>query len=471
MAKNLWQRDGFLLAEQLRAGAVSAVEVVEHYLDRIEHFNDRLNAVICLNAGAREDAQASARRYRDGTPLSAIDGVPVLIKDNLVVGGMTTTWGSKLYENNRADTDEIPVAKLRQAGAILVGKTNVPEFTVEGFTDNPLFGVTANPWDLTTTPGGSSGGSAAAVAMGLAPLSIGTDGGGSVRRPAAYNNLVGMKTTLGRIPRGGGLPQLLLDMEVIGPLTRSVRDQALLFDILAQSDRRDHRSRPFSAARSLDLLFDPPKPLHIIAVEQFGAAPLDPDIRSSFRQMVELMGTLGHRIQSGELPLSIDAINESWPAIANISLGLLLKRQPKMRDLASAKYVGWADQPYGASHLLAITEIISELRNQAAAVFGSVDIIMTPACAAMPWPTSIDFPPTIDGQPVGPRGSAVYTGWVNATGHPAITVPGQRSPTGMPIGIQFVGDFGQDELLLRLAQQIEHHQSWLADWPTLAYTH
>ena len=425
--------------------------------------------VVCWNDQALSDARASAERLAAGKSKSLIDGLPILIKDNLVVRGMPATWGSRLYESRLRESDEIPVEKLRNAGAVIVGKTNVPEFTVEGYTDNKLFGVTPNPWDLAVTPGGSSGGSVAAVTAGMIPMSIGTDGGGSVRRPAAYTNLVGLKTTIGRIPRGGGLPQLLLDMEVVGPITRSVRDHALLFDIMAQPDARDHRSLRFASANSLSELSAAPAGLRILAVERFGDAPLDPPISASFSQMVGLMTSMGHRVETGPLPFDIEALNEHWASIGCIGLGLLLESEPEMRELASRKYVQWAETPYSAAHLLGVTEIISDLRNQAALVFEKIDIIMTPTCAAMPWSTKIPFPPEIDNQPVGPRGSAIYTGWVNACGHPAISIPGAMGGQSMPIGIQFVGNFGRDELLLRLAQQIENEQSWLDQWPEIAF--
>jgi aspartyl-tRNA(Asn)/glutamyl-tRNA(Gln) amidotransferase subunit A len=469
MSDELWKKDAFALSELLSVGQITPIGILQIYLDRIAGLNKKFNAVVCLNDDAMDDAQQSAKRHRMGEARSPIDGIPMLIKDNLIVGGMPATWGSRLYEDRECIVDEIPVEKLRQAGAIIVGKTNVPEFTVEGYTDNNLFGVTPNPWNLSVTPGGSSGGSVAAVSAGLIPMSIGTDGGGSIRRPAAYTNLVGLKPSIGRIPRGGGLPQLLLDMEVVGPITRSVRDCAMLFDILAQPDLRDHRSLRFSGANSMDVLSSAPQQLNILAVERFGDAPIDPHISVSFQKMVTLMSDLGHRVETGQLPFDIQPVNEIWASIANISLGLLLKREPNMRELASKKYVEWGEVSYDATHLLKITEIISELRNQAARSFDKIDIIMTPSCAAMPWSTKIPFPSEIDNQSVGPRGSAIYTGWVNACGHPAINLPGELSPRSMPIGIQFVGNYGQDELLLRLAQQIELQHSNLDQWPTIAY--
>lgn len=464
----LWKCDAFALAERLERGQLTAVDVLEHFLERIEALNPVLNAVVCTSDGAEADARASDSRRKAGKSLGPLDGIPILIKDNLVVRGMPATWGSRLFEGRVATHDELPVEKIRAAGIVIVGKTNVPEFTIEGFTDNDLFGLTRNPWDRSLTPGGSSGGSVAAVSAGMAPMSIGTDGGGSIRRPAAYTNLVGLKTSIGRVARGGGLPQLLLDMEVVGPITRSVRDQALLFDVLARPDRRDHRSLRFGAGTGVAALSGPLERLRILAVEEIDGAPLDPEIRASFRQMVELLSSLGHEVARGLLPLDVRAINERWGSIGQMGLRRLLQVEPQMRRLASRKYVEWGDIPHDAAHLLAVLECITDLRSQAAQAFETIDVIMTPTCAAMPWSTGIPFPPEIDGVPVGPRGSAVYTGWINACGHPAISVPGRMSGRSLPIGIQLVGDFGGDERLLQLAGQIENAQGWLDTWPEAA---
>ncbi|MCB2160285.1 MAG: amidase, partial [Rhodobacteraceae bacterium] len=410
----------------------------------------------------------SARRRREGKALGPLDGIPMLLKDNLNASDMPTTWGSPLFAGFRPERDEIPVERLRQAGAVFMGKTNVPEFTVEGFTANALFGTTRNPWDTALIPGGSSGGSVAAVALGLSPCSVGTDGGGSVRRPASYANLVGLKTSIGRIPRGGGLPQLLLDMETIGPITRTVRDQALILNALSGPDRRDHRSLRFAPEDFATDLDAPLPPLRILAIERIGDAPVDPEIVASFRQMAGTLAELGHDVSTGPLPFDIRPLYDRWTSIADIGLGLLLARNPEMAERASPKYVEWAQRDYPAAHLLEIVEILETLRNDAARAFGGTDIILTPASAAMPWPTDLPFPPEIDGVPAGPRGSALFSGWVNACGHPGISLPGARGASGLPIGMQFVSDFGREALLLRLARQVENAVPWAGDWPPLA---
>ncbi|MDX1607207.1 MAG: amidase, partial [Candidatus Competibacterales bacterium] len=395
--------------------------------------------------------------------------LPLLVKDNLVVGGLPATWGSPLYADFVPAEDEIPVARLRAAGAVILGKTNVPEFTLEGYTDNPLFGVTPNPWNPALTPGGSSGGSVAAVAAGMVPWAIGTDGGGSIRRPAAYTGLVGLKPSIGRIARGGGLPQLLLDMEVVGPITRTVRDQALMLEVLAGSDRRDYRSRGLAPLPPAEQLLSTPDRLRILAVERFADAPLDPDIAESFRKTLAHLEDCGHHVTEGPLPLDIDPITEAWGAIGQIGLARLLDAQPGMAELATAKYVEWARTPHTAAELLEILDRIDALRNQATAAFETIDLIMTPSCAAMPWSTQIPFPPEIDGQRVGPRGSAVYTGWVNACGLPSISLPGPPAPSGLPIGMQYVAPFGREDRLLRLGSQLQSILGWYEIWPELAF--
>ena len=196
----LWQRPATALAAGFRSGGPDPLEVLDAVLARREAVDSTLNAICTLDAdGARKAAEASAARWRAGTPLSSIDGVPITIKDNIPVAGMRSTWGSLLYADHVPARDELPVARLRAAGAVILGKTNVPEFTLQGYTDNRVFGLTRNPWNPALTPGGSSGGAVAAVAAGIGPVAVGTDGGGSIRRPASHVGLVGLKPGIGRV--------------------------------------------------------------------------------------------------------------------------------------------------------------------------------------------------------------------------------------------------------------------------------
>jgi aspartyl-tRNA(Asn)/glutamyl-tRNA(Gln) amidotransferase subunit A len=456
------------LGPKLRAGELTARALLEHYLSRIERINPLLNAFVTVDAeGARQAANASDLRFAKQAPLSALDGIPVAIKDNILVAGQRAVWGSRLYENHVPEHDELPITMLRDAGAVLIGKTNVPEFTLRGFTGNPVFGVTGNPWNPELTPGGSSGGSVAAVAAGLVPLSMGTDGGGSIRRPAGYAGLVGLKPTLSRIPRAGGLPQVLYDCEVVGPIGRTVDDVRLMMSAIARPDVRDQRSRGFNpvAAQSAT-----PRSLRIHFVERFGDSPVDPQIAESCARAAADLAALGHQVSYGALPLSIDAINGEWLKVANVGLSMLSRIKPDFNTLASAGFIDQARQGDAVSggEYLQLLELLFAFRTQAAEAFQHVDVIMTPTAAAQPWPKATAFPSVIDGREAGPRGHAVFTNWVNACGHPGLALPARPDRTGMPIGFQLVGDFGADELLLDLAAQFETAQPWAHRWPEVS---
>jgi aspartyl-tRNA(Asn)/glutamyl-tRNA(Gln) amidotransferase subunit A len=455
------------LAQHLREGTVSARSLLDHYLARIERLNPTLNAITFVDPGVNAAAEESDRRLKAGRPRSPLEGIPIAVKDNILVRGQPAVWGSRLYAEHVASHDELPIARLRDSGAVIVGKTNVPEFTLRGFTGNPVFGVTKNPWDLTLTPGGSSGGSAAAVAAGLVPLALGTDGGGSIRRPAAHTGLVGVKPSIGRIPRANGFPAILFDCEVVGPMGRTVDDVRLALECLSGPHRADQRSRglpellPWGATGGRQ---------KILFVERFGAAPVDHRIIASCRTAAENFSALGHYVTTGELPFSLEAVDGAWNKIGAAGLAMLSQREPRFFDLASREY---QDQARAGAKItggdcVEIIGILHTLRAEAGEAFASIDVIATPATAAQPWPADAPFPSTIEECEVGPRGHAVFTGWVNACGHPALALPVDPAPDGMPIGLQIVGDFGAEGLLLDLAQEYEAHNPWADRWPAFA---
>ena len=229
MSTPWWQLDACALGVAYKDGAATPLQVLESQLQRLEAVQVKVNAMAWVDAdGARRAAEASTARWRAGQPLSALDGVPLTVKDNIPVAGLPCRWGSQLYKDHVPERDESPVARLRAAGAVFLGKTTVPEFTLQGYTNSPLTGLTRNPWDPTLTPGGSSGGAVAALAAGVGALALGTDGGGSIRIPASCNGLVGLKPTRGRLPldRETRMP---LQIVANGVLTRSVRDTAAFY--------------------------------------------------------------------------------------------------------------------------------------------------------------------------------------------------------------------------------------------------
>ena len=442
------------LGADLREGALSARALLEHYLERIERIDPDLNAYVFLDPEAAAAAEASDARFRAGRPLGPLDGIPVSVKDNLLVKGCPAVWGSPVYTGYTPDHDEAPIAKLRAAGAVIIGKTNTPEFSLKGFTDNPVFGVTRNPWNLALTPGGSSGGAAAAVAAGLCAVGIGTDGGGSIRRPAAHTGLMGLKPGLSRIERGDGFPPLMFDCEVVGPLARTTADARLVFDALKNRGR---------ACPELG-------PLRILVVERYGDAPVEPMLVDRCRRAAADLKALGHQIAFGELPFSIEQPMLAWQALTSASLAWLAEQNPRFMEEASSEFV---DQAKGGRNLSAadyvgLLQTLFDFRTEVAKVFEGIDVIMTPCTAAQPWPVDRPYPPIIDGQRVGPRGHAVYTAWVNACGHPAVAVPGRPDDQGLPTGVQMVGPRGSDELLLDLAEAYEAGHPWSARWPVIS---
>jgi aspartyl-tRNA(Asn)/glutamyl-tRNA(Gln) amidotransferase subunit A len=364
--------------------------------------------------------------------------------------------------------DELPVARARAVGALIIGKTNVPEFTLEGYTSNRLFGTTRNPWNLVLTPGGSSGGAVASVAAGITPLALGTDGGGSIRRPAAHCGLVGFKPSIGAIARSHTLPALLLDFEVAGIMARTVADTQLLFDVLQGPVMADRHS--LAAAQGALACATGRQPLRILYVERLADAPLDPQIAASVHVAVQRLSAMGHQVEEGALPLDLGFFSEAWPQVGQIGLAALFRSHPAWREGASLKYLEMAAQgeQLPAARLWQIIERVDALRRAAAALFEQVDIIITPATAALPWPADQAYPPQIDGQAVGPRGHAIYTGWVNAAGLPGLALPCEASREGLPIGLQLIGAYGADQGLLSLAAAYELAAPWSARWPDAA---
>ena len=466
----LYQLDIKTLQRRFLDGTLDPVALLEHYQKRIDQLNPMLNALITPDPLARHQAEASARRYRSRKPLGPLDGIPVTVKDNIPQTGLAATIGSPVFESHHPKKDETAVARLRAAGAVLLGKTNLPEFCLEGYCSNTLFGTTRNPWDTNLTPGGSSGGAVAGVAAGLWPLAIGTDGGGSIRRPAGHTGLVGLKPTIGRVARTHHLPQLLLDMEVVGPLARRTADVAALFNVIAGPETADPMSRLPVEPGSDQPLDSPLQPLRILYVERLGEAPLAPEIASSLRAMADRLADLGHHISEGAMPLDIERLNREWTMIGQAGLAALNVNLGDAFARASEPYQDMArtGAALSAADLYGMVDLIRTLRQQAAACFADIDMILMPAAAAQPWLAAQRFPEVIDGQEVGPRGHAIYTGWVNAIGHPAITLPADPAPDGMPIGAQLVGAWNRDWQLLRFAQSFEQAFPFADRWPAMA---
>jgi aspartyl-tRNA(Asn)/glutamyl-tRNA(Gln) amidotransferase subunit A len=467
MNEALWRLPAVELQRRYRDGTLAPRALVDAVLARCDAVNPRLNAVVARRDDAlRAEADAAGERFARGVPLGPLDGIPLTVKDSLFTADLPTTCGTAALREHRPVHDELAVARARAGGALIVGKTNVPEFANDGYTANPLFGATGNPWSPTLTPGGSSGGAVAAVAAGIAPLAIAQDGGGSIRRPASHTGLVGLKPSLGAWPREHALPGLLLDFDCIGPVARTVADAKLLFDALRGPAAADRHS--LAAAQAATQWRRKPRP-RVLYVERLNDNPLDPQIASSCRAAVDRLAALGHDIDEGALPLDLSLMLDAWPQIGQVGLAAVFERYPGWETLASPKYreAAEAGRRVPGHRVWQIVEDVRRLRRDSCGLFERHDLIVMPAAAALPWPKEEPYPPMIDGREVGPRGHAVYTGWVNATGLPGLALPAAPSREGLPIGIQLIGPYGSDELLLQAGAAFEGGAPWAWRWPEL----
>lgn len=457
----LWHLPAGELAKTFASGEASPVEALESCLARCAATNPALNAVVTFDEdGARRAAAASAARHRGGNALGPLDGVPLTVKDNLWVGGLRATWGSLLFEDFVAPRDDIAVERLRAAGAVIAGKTNTPEFAISAHTDNRVFGVTRNPWDTALTPGGSSGGAVASVAAGLFPLAIATDAGGSIRRPAGYTGLVGMRPSTGRVARCYGFAPLALDFQAIGPVARTVADIRLALAVIAGADPRDRLSLAAAQAQRPAKRIEG---LRIGLVTAAGDAPVERGIVAAVEAAAAAFAEeLGCVVEPAPAPYDADEIAALFAALAAAGLARIVAGHAGWRErvdpgvipaietgraMSAVDYVPWIDR-------------IGALRSAVADSFEAVDVYLLPASAAMPWPAADRFPPTIDGRPAGPRGAAIFTPFVNALGLPAIALPAPVADGAMPIGFQLVGNYGDDALLLDLAERYEAARPW-----------
>jgi aspartyl-tRNA(Asn)/glutamyl-tRNA(Gln) amidotransferase subunit A len=326
----------------------------------------------------------------------------------------------------------------------------VPEFTLEGYTRNGLFGVTRNPWNTDLTPGGSTGGGAAGVAAGLVPAALGTDGGGSIRRPACHTGLVGFKPSIGRWPRIDGFPAILTDFETAGTLTRTVDDALMLDERLRGPDVRDRRSLYAAAPRW------PVGKARILYVPRFGDAPVDREVAEEVEGFARHLEAQGHEVQMAAVFFDLEDAALIWRVVSRAGVAWLMRENASYEPLTGASARAMAAdgrQVTGADYIDAL-ERTAAFRRSCAELFARADLVLTPTAAALPWAAETPYPDRIDGRPAGPRDHAIFTGWVNIAGVPAISLPIGVSRSGLPIGAQLAAGFGADQSLLEFARDI-----------------
>jgi aspartyl-tRNA(Asn)/glutamyl-tRNA(Gln) amidotransferase subunit A len=453
------------LAEAIRSKRVSPVDVVEAVLSRIERVNPRLNAYCAVTAdAARAEARAAEAALVRGGALGPLHGVPFSVKDLVITRGVRTAFGSRIYEHNIPDEDAPVVERLRAAGAILVGKTTTPEFGWKGTTDSPLTGISRNPWDLTKTPGGSSGGAAAAVAAGLAPLAVGTDGGGSIRIPGSFCGVLGLKPTYGvvpvyPVPATGTLSH-------VGPMTRTVRDAALMLEIMAGPDDRDPLSFPASGSAPVRDLGAGIRGLRVAWSPTFGYATVAPEVLRVTEAAVARFQEFGCRVERVERVFADP--DPIWAPLFYAGVAARLHDAlPEWRDRLDPglREVVEEGARIGAVQLKKAEFARAMFYHEVRRFFLQYDLLLSPTLAALPFAAGAERPTDA---PCGSRLAWVaFTYPFNLTGQPAATVPAGFTTDGLPIGLQIVGRRLQDALVLRAAAALEAAAPWAQKRPAV----
>jgi aspartyl-tRNA(Asn)/glutamyl-tRNA(Gln) amidotransferase subunit A len=444
------------LVARYRSKQLSPVEVAVAVLDRIDRHNAAVNAYCHVDAeGARRSARESEARWMVGAPRGLLDGVPVGIKDNILVAGMPTRFGSRLTSEQASVHDAPAVARLREHGAVLIGKTTLPEFGWKAVTDSPLTGVTRNPWDARKTPGGSSGGAVAAVILGMGAFHLGTDGGGSIRIPAAFTGCYGLKPTRARVPTWPASP--LGTLAHLGPLTRSVADAALALTITAAPDARDVYAWTSPAPDFRVGVDDGVRGLRVAYSPRLGYAKrIDPEVEAAVTAAARVFTELGATVETADPEIGGDPI-APWDTLWWSSAATIL--QPfgeRARDLADPGMVAGAAQGLKTTAIDFIRAQLAraELHGAFARFFQRYDLLLTPAMPLPAFEVGHLMPPS------GEWGET-WTNWspysypFNLTQQPAASIPCGMTRDGLPIGLQIVAALGEDALVLRASRAFE----------------
>jgi amidase len=449
------------LAASLAAGEVSSAQLVEGTLERIEATRETVNAfrIVCEES-ARAEAAAADRRLAAGERAPLL-GVPVAIKDDVDLAGYPTRFGCPgEFEPKREDC--AMVTRLKDAGAVIVGKTNTPESGLYPFTEGSAFGATRNPWHLDHTPGGSSGGSAAAVAAGIVPVATGSDGAGSVRIPAAWCGLVGVKPQRGRISTWPE-PESFNGLTCLGPLAHTVADAALMLDVLGGTHPGDRHRPPAPQEPFVQSAAREPARLRIALSlrHPFSGAPvkLDPQVRAATERVAGVLRELGHEVLSDDpryrmMGLTLIARGESGVAswVANVPDRSLLDR--RTREVAAA------GRALARTVLPLARRLEPRIRRRVGAIFKRVDVVLTPASASLPLRVGAAEGLSTWATDQLVAGACPYAWPWNVVGWPGVSVPAGISEEGLPIGVQLLGHANSEGMLLALAGQLERVERW-----------
>ena len=447
------------MATAVRCGDFSPEDLIAGHLARIEKFNPQLNAFIFKNSRALDEARAATKALRSGQELGPLHGIPLTIKSSIDVAGWPCPAGSRLRRDYVAQTDAPLVARLRRAGAIVLGNTNTPEFLMAYETDNVLHGRTNSPWDLAHTPGGSSGGESAAIAARCVAGGVGSDGGGSIRIPAHFTGICGLKPTNGRVPATGHFPASagpFTIIGVIGPMARTIDDVSLLFEVMTGLDYGDPSSAPVPFRKPSE---NEVASLRVGFFEQHPSAPATPETRAAVRKAAAILAQSGMAVEEFLPPGLAEAGKLWWDFFGRTGervLGPLVAGHESDLSPILKEYLERARQgrPLTLDELIGSMLQRDDLRSRFLQRMERYPILLCPACA-VPAFRHGERKWTIDGQTVDYWQAMSYSQWFNLLGNPTAVVPVGMSAEGLPIGIQVVGRPFEDELVLAVARRIE----------------
>jgi aspartyl-tRNA(Asn)/glutamyl-tRNA(Gln) amidotransferase subunit A len=502
------------LLSLLQAGEVTSTELTKSYLDRIETYDQKIGSFLRADPKeSLEHAAAMDRRRKAGEALGPLAGLPVALKDNLCTRGQTTTCGSRMLKNFKPPYDATVVEKLREAGAVPLGKTNLDEFAMGSSTESSALGETCNPWNTNCIPGGSSGGAATCIASGMSPLSIGSDTGGSIRQPAAFCGVVGLKPTYGRVSRLG-LVAFASSLDQIGPLARTAEDAALLLEVIAGHDARDSTSLDQTVPRYRSVLQQPLTGLKLGVVEEHFGEGLDAEVESAVRESIRVYQELGAKITPVSLPHSeyaiatyyviapceassnlarYDGVHYGYRTDENILHATLKQQRAKLSAAGNEQALNDLDSPlvrmyrqtraegfgaevkrrimlgtyalsagYYEAYYLKALKARRLIRQDYDEAFRDVDLVIGPVTPtpAFPRGSKID-------DPLAMYLGDLYTVSANLAGVPAISVPCGFSNAGLPIGLQLQGPPLSEDRLLQAAHWFQKETAWHQRRPAL----
>jgi len=453
-------------AQLVRDGEVSSIELTRLYLERIERLNPRLNAFVTVRP---EEALADARAADAADGSAPFRGVPIAVKDLTATAGIRTTYSSRAYADYVPDFDTAVVRRIREAGFVIIGKTNTPEFGTTAFTESELNGATRNPWNPDLTPGGSSGGAAAAVAAGLIPLAHGSDGGGSIRIPASCCGLFGLKPSRGRV---SAAPFTSLEgLSTSGSISRSVEDAAALLDVLAGYEPGDPWWAPPPEQPFVEELRAPPGPLRIAVTSAPPIeVPVDPECVAALTSAAALLTELGHDVVAATPPWTEPDLSSTFITIWQVSPALYPIDDISLMTPLNRRLVESARASSAADYAWAVVRL-QALARRVVAFWKEFDVVLTPTLALPPVP--IGWQEEVEGEDAIEQlfRNTVFTPFTaiaNVTGLPAVSLPLHWNADGLPIGVQAIGPPAGDALLLRLAAQVEEARPWRERRPPIS---